>query len=507
MALDLAPADVDELVMRTEGWPAGLYLAALGLRAGTPQPESATTLTGESRYLGDYLQAEILDRASAEEATFLIRTSMLETLNGPLCDATLDGDGSVDRLRQLEDRNLLVVPLDGHRGSYRYHRLFRELLLAELGRDDPAAVRDLHRRAAAWCEANGAPEQALRYAQAGGDVDQVAGLLFDLIQPVWASGRADTVMRWMQWLTDQDLLDQHPALTVHGSLMYALVGRPVEAEMWWTAAERSLVMTDLPDGSSMESLLAYLRAFLCRDGVAKMRSDAVNSYRGLGPTSPYRASMLFAEGLAARLDGSLDDAETIFARALDAARVHGAVPVAAMVLAEQGAISAERDDWASATELGEQATALLADGLFDEYWTSAFVYSWGARIASHAGQIDLAHERLAQAARLRPLLTYALPVVSVQTLVEMAKTYIALADPAGTRAVLRQAHDILQQRPDLGSLGPQVQQLRAPLDSSNASTGGASSLTAAELRLLPLLATHLTLREIADRLYCCPATR
>jgi LuxR family transcriptional regulator, maltose regulon positive regulatory protein len=499
--LHLVPEDLEELVARTEGWPAGLYLAALALRAGPVQPGSLPSFTEEDRFLSDYLHAEILDRVSPEDAEFLLRTSMLESLSGSLCDATLDTRGSADRLRQMEDRNLLVVPLDGHRKWYRYHRLLRELLRAELERRHPQAVDELHRRAASWCEDHGRPEEALHYAQAAGDTEQMTRLLSVLFQPVWASGRADTVMRWLRWLADQDLLDLHPALTVHGSLMYALMGRPVEAEMWWTAAERSLTLTDLPDGSSMDSLRAYLRSFLCREGIATMRSDAINSYQGLGPTSPYRASMLYAEGLATRLEGSSDDADAIFSRALEAARVHGATPVAAMVLAERGAIAAERDDWVEATELGEQAMALLGDGTFDEYWTSAFVFAWGARIASHAGHVELAHERLASAARLRPLLTYALPVVSVETLAEMARTYIALADPAGARAVLRQARDILQQRPDLGPLGPQVEQLRAQLDSSASAPGGASSLTAAELRLLPLLATHLNLREIADRLY------
>jgi LuxR family transcriptional regulator, maltose regulon positive regulatory protein len=498
--LSLTPAEVEELVTRTEGWPAGLYLAAMALQAGAP-PESAKTFTGESRFLGDYLQEEILNRVSRDDAAFLTRTSMLEALNGPLCDAVLDTQGSGDRLRQMEDRNLLVVPLDAHRDWYRYHRLLRELLRAELERQNPQVVAELHRRAAGWFEAHGSPEQALHHAQAAGDEGEVARLLFELVQPVWASGRATTVMRWLQWLAERDLLDLHPALTVHGSLMYALMGRPAEAEMWSTAAERSPVLTDLPDGSSMESLLAYLRTFLCRDGVAAMRSDATASYQGLGATSPYRASMLYATGQAARLAGSLEEADSIFARALDAARAHEAVPVMAMVLAQRGALAAERDDWAEATELGEQAISLLGDGAFDEYWTSAFVYAWGARIAGHASQFDLARERLARAARLRPLLTYALPLASVETLVEMARTYIALAEPSGARAVLRQASDILRQRPDLGPLGAQVQQMRVQLESLTGATSGPSALTAAELRLLPLLATHLNLREIAERLY------
>jgi LuxR family transcriptional regulator, maltose regulon positive regulatory protein len=496
-----ATEDVDELVARTEGWPAGLYLAALGMRTTGPHRETALSLTGESRFLGDYLRAEVLDRASPQEVAFLTHTSILEQLSGSLCDATLDAVGSAARLQEIEGRNLLLVPLDGHRDWYRYHQLFRELLGAELQRREPQLVPELHGRAAAWFEANGRPEAALAHARAAGDSDQVARLLLDLVQPVWASGRADTVMGWLRWLADENLLDIYPALTVHGALMYALAGRPVEAEGWAEAAERALVLTDLPDGSSMDSLLAYLRAFLGRDGVAAMRADAVSSYRTLSPTSPYRASMLFTEGLSHLLDGDLDQADLVLAHAFDAATAIGAVPLAAMVLADRSAIAAEAERWTEATELGAQALELIGDESFDEYWTSAIVFAWGARLAIHSGELDAAQEYLARVARLRPLLTYALPAVSVQTLIEMARSYMALGDPPGAQAVLRQANDILQQRPDLGRLGPAVDGLRAQLDSSALASAGASSLTTAELRLLPFLATHLTLQEIGERLY------
>jgi LuxR family transcriptional regulator, maltose regulon positive regulatory protein len=126
-------------------------------------------------------------------------------------------------------------------------------------------------------------------------------------------------------------------------------------------------------------------------------------------------------------------------------------------------------------------------------------------LAIRAGHIESAHEYLARAARLRPLLTYALPVVSVQTLIQMAHAYVALGDHSGASTVLRQAHEILRQRPDLGVLGEQVEQLRGNLGHPAVSAGG-SSLTAAELRLVPLLATHLTLQEIGERLFIARST-
>jgi LuxR family maltose regulon positive regulatory protein len=499
--VDLADTDIEQLVARTEGWPTGLYLAALAMKGAAPGRTGAVALRGDSRFLGDYLRAEVLDRVSPEQVEFLTRTSILEDLNGALCDATLDVVGSAARLDEIERRNLLVVPLDDRREWYRYHRLFGELLRAELARREPELVPLLHTRAATWYQANARPEEALHHAQAAKNADQVAHLLIDLVQPVWASGRAETAMGWLEWLVAENVLDRYPALAVHAALLYALLGRPAQADVWSAAAERSRVATDLPDGSTMDSLLAYLRAFLCRSGVAAMRADAVASYRGLSPTSPYRVSMLFTEGLSYVIDGDPEQGDPLLARAAEAAGAIGAAPVLAMVLAVRGAVAAERNDWAAATEFGENALSLISDGTFGEYWTSALVFAWGARVSIEAGDTDRAREHLARAARLRPLLTNALPVISVETLLEMARAYVALADASGALAVLRQAHDILRQRHDLGVLGRQVEQLRARVDPSATNLAGGSSLTAAELRLVPLLATHLTLQEIGDRLY------
>ena len=146
--------------------------------------------------------------------------------------------------------------------------------------------------------------------------------------------------------------------------------------------------------------------------------------------------------------------------------------------------------------MGDRALAVLGDETYDEYWTSALVFAWNARVAVHAGRIDTARTLLGRAVRLRPLLTYALPVVSVLALLDEARVYIALADADGAQAVLRQAVGILQQRPSLGVLGPQVDELRGQLAFHPATLGGGSALTAAELRLAPFLATHLSLQEI-----------
>ncbi len=492
---------VPELLQRTEGWPAGLYLAALAMRAGLGPGEVGSAFTGDDRFMGDYLRAELLGHVSAADASFLTRTSVLDRMCGSLCDSILGEQGSAAVLEGLEARNLLVVPLDRRREWYRYHHLLRELLQAELRRTEPDLVQDLHFRAAGWYEANAMPEAAIEHAHAAGDYDRLARLVLELQQPVWASGRVETVLRWMEWLRDITAAEHFGAIAVHGALIYALLGQPSEAERWAAAAERASPAGILPDGSTMAGTLAYLRAILCRNGIDEMRCDARLAGEGLSPASPYRVTMLYTEGVAALLQGDHAEAGPVLARAVNDATRAGALPLTALILSEQCHVAAERGDWKEITALAERAVGIVQAGRFDDYWTSALVYAWATRAALHQGNIAQARHYLGRAARLRPLLSYALPVVSLQALIQMARAYISLADQAGAATVLQQADDILQQRPDLGDLPAQVSELRSQLARIGAGAVGASSLTAAELRLLPLLPTHLSFQEIGERLY------
>ena len=500
-------SEIAELVQRTEGWPAGLYLAALAIRAGARDGDRAFAFAfaGDDRFMRDYLRSELLGRVPHAEVSFLTRTSILDRMCGALCDATLDEHGSAEHLDQLEERNLLVVPLDRRGEWYRYHHLLRDWLQAELRRREPDIVKDLHLRAAAWYEENGSPETAIEHAQAAGDVDRVARLVLDAAQPAWASGRVETVLRWMEWLRDKTSARHYPAIAVHGALIFALLGQSGEAERWAIAAERAAgdgarLAEVLPDGSSMESTLAYLRAILARDGVQQMRNDARLAWDGLSPASPYRATMLHSEAISYLLEGRYDAAEPILARAFDFAVGAGSMPVAAMLLAERCYVAASHEDWPEVSALSRRAVEIVEDGGLEDYWTSALVYAWAARDALRRHDLTNARNYLNRGTRLRPLLTYALPVVSVQALLELARCYIALADRGGATTVLGQVHYILQQRPNLGNLGAVARDLQSRMARIDRVDVGPSSLTSAELRLAPLLSTHLTFREIAERL-------
>jgi LuxR family maltose regulon positive regulatory protein len=499
--VDLAPDVVQDLVERTEGWPAGLYLAALAMNAGSLNSDVEFAFTGADRFMGDYLRTEFLDRVSRRDVTFLTRTSILDRLSGPLCDITVGRQGSGRLLDRVQRTNLLVIPLDRVGVWYRYHHLFRDMLHAELVQREPEMIPELHTRAASWFEANHQPEAAIAHAQRADDAVHVADLVLKVANPVWASGRLDTVLRWMDWIAARGVIEQHPAVAVHGALISALVGKASDAERWATAAERTTVTGRLADGNTMEGTLAYLRTLLCRSGLDEMRRDAQLAVDGLSPTSPYRPAMLHADAVADLLQGRTDQADARFASAVDEASSSDMTPFVALLLAERGIIAIDRGAWSEASALASDALALVDDGRFDDYWTSALVFAWAARVVIQNGDVPKARDLVRRAARLRTLLTYALPVVSVQALLELARAYIALADPGGAQAVLNQIGDIHQHRSDLGALPEQANDLRTTLELIKGEVLGLSSLTTAELRLLPLLPSHLSLAEIGERLF------
>ena len=303
--------------------------------------------------------------------SFLTRTSVLDRMCGPLCDATLGRTGSARVLEQLESRNLLVVPLDRRREWYRYHHLLRELLRRSSAAASPTLVPQLHSRAAAWFEANGMPEAAIEHAQAAGDADRVARLVLDPAQPVWASGRVDTVLRWMTLVRARGGARPLPG-DRRARRADLRAARPAGRDRAVGGRRRSRRPrpATLPDGSTMASLLAYLRAILARDGVEAMRRDARTSFDGLSPASPYRATMLHTEGLSYLLDGDPDRADPILAGAFDDARNAGALPLAALVLAERCIVAVDRHDWPGAEALSRRALDIVRGrplrGVLDE---------------------------------------------------------------------------------------------------------------------------------------------
>jgi LuxR family transcriptional regulator, maltose regulon positive regulatory protein len=500
--VELPDAEVAELTRRTEGWPVALYLAALAHKAGGQQGNTGIAFTGDDRFMADYLHAELLAHLPAERVAFLTRTAVLDRLSGPLCDAVLDTTGSAAVLASLERSSLLVVPLDRQRAWYRYHPLFRELLRGELERSEPELAGELTRRAARWCQRQGLVEAAIGYAMGAGDAELVARGVEQAAISVYRSGRLATVQRWFDWFDDHGLVPQYPAVAVQGAWIQALGGHGVAAERWADAAEQGSYAGVLPDGSaSIEGWRALLRAKLCRHGVAQMRADAELGLRLIPVGSLWRAPAQLLLGISHLLAGDLGVADRLVAEAVEVAQDTGATVAASVALAERAILAIGRQDWQAAETLVEQARSVVEVAHLQDCTTSIVLYGAAARVAIHHGRLNQAEQDLARAEQLRPQATYALPYYAVQARLELIRAYLALSDVAGARTALREVDELLRWRPDLGTLPQQASQLRSQLDQLHAEAIGAAPLTTAELRLLPLLPTHHSFREIGQRLH------
>jgi LuxR family maltose regulon positive regulatory protein len=496
--VELAATDLDELVRRTEGWPVALHLAARAA-AGRRRADRAVALTGDDRFLIDYLQFELLSRLPDRLVTFLTRCSVLERMSGPLCDAVLATSGSADVLESLARSGLLITPLDRRRQWYRLHRLFRELLRSQLERSQPALAVELTGRAAEWCAANDLPEPAIGYAMAAGDADRAAAVVVDAAIGVYADGRLDQLARWFGWFEANGEVERHAGVAVLGAWVNALTGHPTAAERWAGVARRAPAGAG-PGAGPAEGPQALLRAALCRGGTEQMGTDAELALVLAPAGSASQAVAQLLLGISHLLAGRQDQAERHLADAAEVGQDFGA-DSAMLALAERSLLAMARGEWHQAGELAERASAGARGAWLEWYASGALLHAVTARLAIHRGDVAQARVDLDRAERLRPLLTWALPHLAVQVRLEMARNYLALTDAAAARTMLWEVDDLLSRRPRLGLLRDQAAELRARLDAMRMDAVGASSLTTAEVRLLRLLGTHYSFREIGVQLY------
>jgi LuxR family maltose regulon positive regulatory protein len=496
---DVTKAQAEALNERAEGWAAGLYLAALALNGGGT---SVGSFGGDDRFVTDYLRAEELHRVEPGQLEFLLRTAVLEPMSASLCDAVLERDDSAQMLEQLERENLFVVALDHQRRWFRYHHLFREMLQAELERREPGLASALNRRAAAWCNANGQSEVAIAYAIAADDNDEVARLVGELAGSYYRTGRVTTVERWLAHFDDPDLLQRYPVIAVFGVWVHTLRGRPEAAERWALAVETATSEEPMPDGTSLETWAVTVRALLCRSGVEQMQIDAELALSRLPPTSQWHPVCVLLRGIGMLLSGDAGRAEAILGETADAAVATGATWAGVVARSERALLALDRGDLAAAESELALAGAFVDDTPSTDYVVTAILLAATARVAIAKGQGARARTTLVAAQRTRPMMTHALSWFSVQTRLELAKAHLALSDVRGATTLYHEADDILRRHPALGTLAAQAEEVRAKLSTvTDQSSGWASTLTAAELRLLPLLTTHLSFREIAERLF------
>jgi LuxR family maltose regulon positive regulatory protein len=481
--------DAAALTERLEGWPAAVFLAALSLQAGTP----VSAIGGDDRFIVDYLETEHLAGLSSPLRRFATQTAVLGQLTSEACDAVLQRSDSRQMLASLESEGMLV-PLDHKRLRYRYPNVVRECLLAELERSDPDRARSLHRGAAGRAAEIGAREEALEHAAAAGDLGGVAEFAEQLAVPACGRGRLETLEPWLDLLHDEDVVEAHPDLCLAASWLHAFRGRAPAAQHWGDAATRGL--------SGEDPRLHVLKALRCRDGADQMLDDANAACQKLAAGHPWRPAAVLARGAALLLAGDTARAEHELVEAIELGTAAGATELTIVGLSLRALLAVAENERTDAEAFADEAAAVAGAEPPEDSLAALLLEAVGARNAARRGDLAEAAAGLERADELLPLATPAVPWLAVLVFLELGHVRLALTDADGARALLRRVSDVLRVRPRLGVLVQRSAELdRRTRALAEPDGRWASSLTPAERRLLPLLATHLSFREIGERLY------
>jgi len=504
--IELGEPDLSQLMERTEGWPAGVYLAAISLR-GHPSPHAfIRQFTGNNRFIVDFLAEEVLGRQPAEIQQFLARTSILNRFSALLCDAVTGSPGAAGIIEVLERENLFLVPLDDDRQWYRYHHLFAQLLRSRLARTEPGLVATLHERASAWHEADGSAEEAIHHALAAGADARAVALISRNWHAYVDKGRTATVRGWMRALGD-DRIAADPVAAHCAAWAAALAGDQPSVRRWLPVIEAGRHDGPLPDGMrSLESSAVLLRASFGFDGLPAMHEAARRAAAiEHDPASPYFALARGALGFCRFLAGDLQDAtapleEAVRSEAsLQLIRMFAAATLA-MVMVEQGRLPKSREcagaarDVATRADLGRLPQAVMA------YAATASVYA-------AEGRFEAARQELEPALGVRRKNPGLGPWSTIVPTLLLARIRLELEDAAGAAELADEAREVLAALPDgTEALQARLADLRRRIAGPARQPHAAEPLTEREMAVLRMLGGTLSLREIGTELYVSPNT-
>ena len=503
LALGLTPEDVEALAEKTEGWPAGLYLAALSLEHAADRRAFVRRFGGSHSHVVDFLVTEVLEAHDPPAQALMLRTSVLERLSGPLCDAVLEQEGSAAMLNTLSRSNLFLVPLDDEGGWYRFHHLFGQLLRVELERRAPGVAAALHRRAYAWHREHGTADEAIRHAIAAGAYAEAA----ELVQGLWISyantGRYDTVLAWLRRLPEQ-ILDGDAQLLLVQAWVLSLSAKQEEAARAIAAVERlgNLSTGPLPDGfSSGEASLMMLRACFPWGDVGAQLENGRRAAELEGPGSPWRPLACWAVGTGLYFRGEPEEADRWFAESAALAPASAQWLAGEASLAYRSWIAGERG------RLDEQRLLAEAAAEFTrEHGTGKVI-----GVAPLAVGVSLAER--GRPGEALPLIergvafsrTFGQPLQLANALLGQAPVLRALGEHQRAADAIAEARSILRSCPDPGILAGRLAALDRPPQVRRVRSAD-QELTQRELWVLKLLHGDLSERDIGRELYVSHST-
>jgi LuxR family maltose regulon positive regulatory protein len=508
LGLRLDAAVVRDVVEHTEGWPVGVYLTGLGLRHDERKGQPGTRLaTGSDRAVSDYLRTQVIDALTEDQRHFLVRSSILEELDGSVCDAVLERTDSASVLADLHRRIQLIVEVDPGRPTYRAHHLLAEELAADLRTLEPHEIRGLHARAALWFDAHGDREAAIRHATASGDTDLAARMIWKHVPECVASGRLERLHAWLGALSDQQV-SSDPWLTMAATWSSLQQGDADALRLWAARAERHAGphWRDAASRDPYAATLAVAHALIGAKGIDDIRDLCSRAVRGLDPDDAFRAAALFNLGVVLTLQRDRDAGIPTLVEAQQLARALGVPIIEANALSWMGLLTLDSGDRQRGIRQISEAAEITNRHHLDRLATGALSTTAEALVLALAGDKATASTALATARRLTSLAGGISPWFAVTGRIIQARTAVLLGDGATARLLLAEARERLT--PELAETAAVdgLASVEEALSRLSDHGGTAGVLTATEMRVLQFLPSYLTMQQIGEHLFVSQAT-
>jgi LuxR family maltose regulon positive regulatory protein len=494
LELGLEPRLVRILHERTQGWPAGLYLAYLSLRVAPDAAEFIETFGASNRHVGDFLTEQVLLALDTESLQFLMDTSITDAICGPLADAMRGTTDAAERLAEVERANVFIAPLDQRREWYRYHPLFAELLELELGRRHPERRALLHERAAQWYAEQGDADNAVRHAVAAGNEELAASFVASHYLEWLERGRISSIVRWLEALGPERVRADGRLALVQAWTMHFL-GRHAEGEAALAAARALPDEGPLPDGaSSIEASAALIWAAFPGGDVGRMLASARKAYQLEGERdSPWRATVHVQLGFALVRSGRYEEARPPLVRAVTLAHDAGMVMDEVAALALLSRVECEVGASTLAEDYARASLELATAAGITKTPTYAFAQAALASVLIRSGDAAEGERLLLEA--LPAMRALGEPLGIAELLIWLAQARRALGRRHEANLASREADSIIAIARDPGVLGTALR--RRPATPART----VEALSPRELEVLAAMADGASKRDAARALF------
>ncbi len=505
--LDLEQTEIEQLHERTEGWPAALFLAALWLRSVDDPHEAVREFQGDHRFVADYLANEAINALDHDSRSFLLRACVLGRFTPELCDAALDREDSVAALAELERSNLFVVRL-AHGGWYRVHSLFAEFARFKLLSEEPDAVVDVHRRAAVWLRSHRRPMEAAQHAAAAGDHEFVAQVLLEYHLTLIRHGGARTLLDWVRALPDEQVV-AHPELAVGAATAATMMGGAA------LERRRLLQLAGRARRDQPERFTPYVEAV-----EAMVRAASVDTDVGEAVGAGHRAVEVARAGADAVLvaalggyaralffAGRLDEAWSAALEAVEHPDADNRAPGQAFARCTLALVAVELDRPTSARTHLDVARSLSGGGLGARSWLGANASVARGTLLEAEGRLGDAERDLAHADQYFKDEVATVHHVWLLTLLARVRGRRGRLEEA--TATARLAREALYELADGGRVPALLADVERELEQSVTRANGGAMLetpSKAELAVLRLLTSDLSVRQIGEALFLSPNT-